>query len=112
MTNPKNSVHLVGIAGNNPELKVVADNKKLVRLRIATHESYRNASGEKVEHTEWHSLVLWGKQAEIAEKFIQKGKEISIEGRLTSGSYIAKDGQKKYVTEVVVNEILLPVENI
>ncbi|WP_026896729.1 single-stranded DNA-binding protein [Daejeonella oryzae] len=107
MSTLKNSVRLMGFAGNNPEVKIVAENKKVVRLNIATNENYRNSSGEKIEQTQWHSLVFWGKQAEIAEKFIQKGKEISVEGKLTSHSYTAKDGQKKYVTEVLVNEIIL-----
>ena len=112
MSTLKNSVRLMGFAGNDPEVKVVADNKKVVHLNIATNENYRNANGEKVEQTQWHSLVMWGKQAEIAEKYIKKGKEISIEGKLTSHSYLAKDGQKKYVTEVLVNEVLLLGEKI
>lgn len=97
----------MGFAGNNPEVKTIGDNKKVARLNIATNESYRNAGGELIQQTQWHTLVLWGKQADIAEKYVQKGKEISIEGKLTSHSYTAKDGQKRYVTEVMVNEIVL-----
>lgn len=107
MSTLKNSVRLMGHVGNDPEVKVFGDDKKLARLRIATNEVYRNANNEKVEQTQWHQLVFWGKQADIVEKYIQKGKEISVEGKLTSHSYEAKDGTKRYVTEVVVNETVL-----
>ena len=107
MSTLKNSVRLMGFVGNDPEVKVIGDQKKIARLRIATNESYRNADNEKVEQTQWHQLVFWGKQADLAEKYIQKGKEISVEGKLTSHSYEAKDGTKRYVTEVFVNETVL-----
>ncbi len=107
MNTLRNSVRLMGFAGNDPEIKMIAENKKVARLNFATHENYKNASGEKVEQTQWHTLVFWGKQADIAEKYVQKGKEISIEGKLSSHSYTSKDGQKKYVTEIVVNEMIL-----
>lgn len=107
MSTLKNSVRLMGFVGNDPEVKVIGDQKKIARLRIATNESYRNSDNEKVEQTQWHQLVFWGKQADLAEKYIQKGKEISVEGKLTSHSYEVKDGTKRYVTEVVVNETVL-----
>jgi single-strand DNA-binding protein len=74
---------------------------------VATHETYRNAQGEKVTETTWHNLVAWGKVAEIAEKYLTKGKEVAVEGKLINRSYTDKDGNKKYVTEVEVNEILM-----
>lgn len=107
MSTLKNSVRLMGFAGGDPEIKIFSDQKKVARLNIATHEIYRNADNEKIEQTQWHQLVFWGKQADIAEKYIQKGKEISVGGPLTTHSYEAKDGTKRYVTEVVVNEIVL-----
>ena len=107
MSTLKNSVRLMGFVGNDPEVKIFGDEKKLARLRIATNEVFRNANNEKVEQTQWHQLVFWGKQADIVEKYIQKGKEISVEGKLTSHSYEGKDGTKRYVTEVVVNETVL-----
>jgi len=74
---------------------------------MATDESYRNAKGEKVTETTWHNLVAWGKVAELAEKYLTKGKEIAIEGKLINNSYTDKEGNKKYSTEVQVSEILM-----
>ncbi|MBL7700958.1 MAG: single-stranded DNA-binding protein [Ferruginibacter sp.] len=103
----KNKVQLIGNLGNAPEVKTIESGKKLARFSLATSESYRNAHGEKVKETTWHNLVAWGKVAELAEKYLTKGKEIAIEGKLINRSYTDKDGNKKYVTEVEVNELLL-----
>ncbi|MGN7812838.1 MULTISPECIES: single-stranded DNA-binding protein [Flavobacterium] len=103
----KNRVQLIGNAGNDPEVKTLESGKKLAHLTIATNEIYRNDKGEKVEQTEWHRVTAWGKTAEIIEKFVVKGKEVAIDGKLTHRSYDDKNGEKKYITEVVVNEILL-----
>ncbi|GAA6766193.1 single-stranded DNA-binding protein [Flavobacterium sp. CGRL1] len=103
----KNRVQLIGNAGNDPEVKILESGKKLAYLTIATNEIYRNDKGEKVEQTEWHRVTAWGKTAEIIEKFVVKGKEVAIDGKLTHRSYDDKNGEKKYITEVVVNEILL-----
>ena len=103
----KNKVQLIGNLGNAPEIKTLEAGKKMARFSMATRESYRNAKGEKVTDTQWHNLVAWGKVAEITEKYLTKGKEVAIEGKLVSRSYNDKDGNKKYITEVVVNELLL-----
>ncbi len=103
----KNKVQLIGNLGNAPEVKTTESGKKLARFSVATNESYRNANGEKVTETTWHNLVAWGKVAEIAEKYLTKGKEVAVEGKLINRSYTDKDGNKKYVTEVEVNEILM-----
>lgn len=103
----KNKVQLIGNLGNAPEVKNTESGKKMARFSIATNESYRNASGEKVTETTWHNLVAWGKVAEIAEKYLNKGSEVAIEGKLINRSYTDKDGNKKYITEVQVNELLL-----
>jgi single-strand DNA-binding protein len=103
----KNKVQLLGNLGNAPEVKTTESGKKLARFSVATNESYRNAKGEKVTETTWHNLVAWGKVAEIAEKYLTKGKEVAIEGKLINNSYTDKDGNKKYSTEVQVNEILM-----
>jgi len=103
----KNKVQLIGNLGNAPEVKTTETGKKLARFNVATNESYRNAKGEKVTETTWHNLVAWGKVAEIAEKYLQKGSEIAIEGKLINRSYTDKDGIKRYVTEIQVNELLL-----
>ncbi len=103
----KNKVQLIGNLGNNPEVKTLESGKKMAKFSVATNETYRNAKGEKIVETQWHNLIAWGKVAEIAEKFLQKGSEVALEGKLISRSYNDKDGNKKYVTEVQVNELLL-----
>jgi single-strand DNA-binding protein len=103
----RNKVQLIGHLGNDPEIKTFEGGKKLANFSIATNESYKNEKGEKVEETQWHRLVAWGKTADIIEKFVTKGKEIAVEGKLTHRSYDDKNGEKRYVTEVVVTEVLL-----
>ena len=107
MSNLRNNVQLIGNVGNAPEIVNLESGKKLAKLSIATNESYKNSNGERVTNTDWHNLVAWGKTAEIIEKYVEKGKEIAIQGKLTSRSYDDKEGAKRYVTEVVVNEVLL-----
>ncbi|SHI92416.1 single-stranded DNA-binding protein [Flavobacterium haoranii] len=102
----KNKVQLIGHVGQVPEIKTV-NNKKVANLTIATNDYYYNEKGDKVEQTEWHRVTAWGKPAEIIEKFVTKGKEIAVEGKLTHRSFDDKDGNKRYVTEVLVNEIML-----
>ncbi len=106
MNTLKNSVRLVGNLGMDPEVKSFDNNKKLAKLSIATNESYKNDKGDKITDTQWHSLVLWGTQAKLAEEILKKGDEIAVEGKLASRSYVDKDGNKRYITEVVVNEFL------
>ena len=103
----KNRVQLIGNVGNDPEIKTLENGKKLAHLTVATNDRYTNDKGEKIEQTEWHRVTAWGKTAEIIEKYVVKGKEVAIEGKLTHRSYDDKNGGKKYITEVVVNEILL-----
>ncbi len=107
MNNLKNKVQLIGNLGMNPEIKTLESGKKLAKFSIATNESYKNAKGEKVEDTQWHNLIAWGKTADIIEKYLQKGNEVAVEGKLTNRSYDDKDGNKRYITEVVVNELLM-----
>jgi single-strand DNA-binding protein len=98
---------LIGNLGQNPEIKTLDGGKKLAKFSIATNESYRNANGEKVTETQWHNLVAWGRLAEIIEKYITKGSEVAVEGKLTYRTYSDKDGVKKYFTEIQVNELLM-----
>src|SRR5690606_15104884 len=107
MNNLKNKVQLIGNLGNAPEIINLESGKKLAKFSVATNESYRNTKGEWVQETQWHNLVAWGKTAEIAEKYLNKGTEVAIEGKLTNKSYEDKNGVKKYITEVVVNELLM-----
>ena len=103
----RNKVQLIGNLGNAPEVKTTENGKKLCRFSIATNESYRNTQGEKVTETTWHQLIAWGAIAEIAEKYLDKGSEVAIEGKLINRNYTDKEGAKRFVTEIQVNELLL-----
>ena len=107
MSNLRNSVKLIGFLGSAPEVKEISKTKKVARMSIATNDSYKNDKGEKVEETQWHNLVLWDKQADIAANYLAKGSEVAIEGKLTSGNYTDKEGVKRYFTEVVVSEFVM-----
>jgi single-strand DNA-binding protein len=107
MNNLRNKVQLIGHLGNTPEIINLESGKKLAKFSLATNESYRNAKGETIKETQWHNVVAWGKTVDIISKYLQKGNEIAIEGKLVTRSYDDKSGNKKYVTEVVVNELLM-----
>ncbi|RZL50134.1 MAG: single-stranded DNA-binding protein [Pedobacter sp.] len=107
MENVVNKVVLSGCAGSDAELRIVGGNNKLARVNIAVNESYRNAAGEEVKKTQWFSLTFWGAKADIAELKIKKGTRFTIEGRLQTGSYEAKDGTKRYTTDIVVDEVVI-----
>ncbi len=107
MNSLKNSVRLTGFLGNNPEVKNINEKTKLAKVSLATNEYYKNSEGERVEDTQWHNLILWNNKAKYAESNLAKGSEVSIEGKLASRSYIDKNGEKRFVTEIIVNEVLL-----
>jgi len=107
MSTLRNTVQLIGHVGNEPEIVNLESGKKLAKFSVATNESYKNVKGEKITDTQWHNIVAWGKTAELIENYVPKGKEVGIEGKLTSRSYEDKDGVKRYITEVVCKELLL-----
>ena len=107
MNTLRNKVQLIGNLGNDPEIVNLESGKTLAKFSVATNESYKNAQGEKVTDTQWHNIVAWGKTAQIVEKYVGKGKEVAIEGKLTTRSWEDKDGIKRYTTEVVCNELLM-----
>lgn len=107
MNNLRNRVQLIGNLGNDPEVKQLESGKTLVKFSLATSEVFKNKDGEQIKNTQWHNLIAWGKTAEIAEKYLKKGNEVAIEGKLVSRSYENKDGEKKYITEVVINEFMM-----
>lgn len=107
MNTLRNKVQLIGNLGNDPEIINLESGRTLAKFSIATNETYKNADGEKVTETQWHNIVAWGKTAQIIEKYVTKGKEVAIEGKLTNRSYETKEGDKRYVTEVVCNELLM-----
>lgn len=107
MNSLKNKVQLIGHLGNDPEIITLENGSKLAKFAIATNETYKNTEGEKVTDTQWHNIVAWGKMAEIAENYLAKGKEVMIEGKLMSRSYETKEGEKRYITEIKCNELLM-----
>ncbi len=103
----KNKVQLIGHLGSKLDLKSLESGKSVANVRLATSEIYKNQKDERIEETIWHNLVIWDKTAENLAKFTDKGSEIAIEGKLTNRSYTDKNGDKKVITEIVVNEFLL-----
>ena len=104
MENPSNKVQLTGFVGSDAEVKNLSGNQKLARVNLAVNEHFKSATGEDVKKTHWFSLTFWNSKADEAEAKIKKGVLLSIEGKLQSGSYEAKDGTKRYTTDIVVNE--------
>lgn len=107
MKNMRNSVRLLGHVGNAPKIKNFDSGKKRASFSLATQENYKNAQGEWVTDTQWHTVVAWGREAAIVEKFIDKGKEVSIEGKLVHSNYEDKNGQRKYITEIVLHDLIV-----
>lgn len=103
----KNKVQLIGNLGNAPEIKNLENGKKIAKFSLATNESYRNEKGEKVQETQWHILVAFGKIADLCEHYLSKGSEVAIEGKLSYRDYTDANGVKRYLTEVHVNELLI-----
>lgn len=103
----KNHVQLIGNVGQEPTITNLESGKKVARFSLATNEYFKDAKGEKQTDTNWHTVVAWGKTAEIIEKFVSKGKELGVTGKLKTRTYTTDDGNERYVTEVEANEILL-----
>ena len=106
MKDLRNRVQLIGNLGMDPEVKTFNGDRKLAKFSVATSQSYTNSQGERVKDTQWHSIIAWGKLAETAEKFLKKRTEVALEGKLVYRSYDGKDGQTKYMTEIVLSEFL------
>jgi len=106
MNKLRNKVQLIGHLGMNPEIKTLDSGNKLAKFSLATNDSYTNAKGEKIDETEWHNVIAWNKTAELIESYLEKGKEVAIEGKLTTRSWDDDKGIKRYITEVVCNEVL------
>ncbi len=107
MNTLRNKVQLIGNLGQNPEIRTFDNGKALARFSLATTDSYNDSTGKKITETQWHNLVAWGNLAKIAEKYLIKGSEIAVEGKLTHRSYDDKDGKKCYYTEVVVSDLVM-----
>tara|TARA_R110002072_G_scaffold22615_1_gene79247 strand:- start:65982 stop:66317 length:336 start_codon:yes stop_codon:yes gene_type:complete len=107
MSTLRNKVQLIGNLGNDPEIINLDSGRKIAKFSVATNESYKNKEGERVTDTQWHNVVCYGKTAEIVETYVTKGKEVAVEGKLTTRSWDDKEGNKRYTTEVVCNELLM-----
>jgi single-strand DNA-binding protein len=103
----KNKVQLIGNLGHIPQTGTTEKGKKWARFSIATHDNYRGANGEKINQTYWHNIVAWGKLAEIAEKYLTKGSEVAVEGKLVYRNYTDKNGVQRQSTDVLVSELLM-----
>jgi single-strand DNA-binding protein len=106
MKSLRNSVQLIGRLGKDPEVKSFGKSKKAF-FSIATTDTYKNAKGEKVDDTQWHNIVIWGSLADIAEKYLKKGNEVCVEGKLVHRDYETDKGEKRHVTEINVNDLLM-----
>jgi single-strand DNA-binding protein len=107
MTTLRNRVQLVGNLGMNPEIVNFESGKKIAKFTVATNETYTGANGKSTTNTQWHNVVAWGKQAEIVEKHLNKGKEVALEGRLTYRQYEDKNKQTRHITEIVLNSFIV-----
>jgi single-strand DNA-binding protein len=105
MNKISNNVQLIGYLGQDPEMITFDGGKKKTSVSIATQEYYKKAKGEKVKETQWHNLVAWDKLAEYMATSLKKGSEVVLSGKLTSRSYLNKEGQKRFVTEILVTEM-------
>ena len=106
MSTLKNKVQLIGRLGNDPEVRTFESGKQMASFSLATNETYYNNQGEKIEETQWHNVVAWGKKATIVENYLKKGSEIALEGKLINRKY-ERDGETKYITEISMNELLM-----
>ena len=107
MNSLANRVTLIGNLGKDPETKTTETGKKLTYFTLATKDGYKNAEGQRVNETTWHNIVAWNGLADIAGKYLKKGKEVAVEGRIVYRSYEDKKGITKNITEIVLNDLIL-----
>ena len=107
MNTLRNKVQLIGNLGQNPEIRTFENGKAVARFSLATTDSYRDAAGKKITETQWHNLVAWGNLAKTVEKYLFKGSEVAVEGKLTHKVFDDKDGKKRYFTEVVITDMVM-----
>jgi single-strand DNA-binding protein len=107
MKSMRNVVHLIGHLGKNPEVKVLTNGNKRATFSIATNDSYKNQKGEKVQETQWHNVVAWGKLADLVDQYLENGQEVVVEGRLIHRVYETQDGAKRFITEIVAHDFLM-----
>jgi single-strand DNA-binding protein len=107
MNSLKNRVTLIGNLGQDPEIKTTENGKKVTHFTLATNDGFKNAEGQKISETTWHNIVAWNGLAETAGKYLKKGREVVVEGRIVYRSYEDKNGVTKFITEIVLNDLIL-----
>ena len=107
MNSLKNRVILIGNLGQDPETRTTESGRKVANFTLATNDGYKNSDGQKINETTWHNIVAWNGLADIAGRFLKKGKEVAVEGRIAYRSYEDKKGSTKYITEIVLNDLIL-----
>ncbi|HEY5934570.1 MAG TPA: single-stranded DNA-binding protein [Kofleriaceae bacterium] len=100
-----NKVILVGNLGADPDMRYTPSGQGVCELRVATSESWNDKNGQRQERTEWHRIVVWGKRAEVCSKYLSKGRQVFVEGRIQTRTYDDKDGNKRYITEIIANDV-------
>ncbi len=100
-----NKVILVGNLGADPDMRFTPSGQGVCELRVATSESWNDKNGQRQERVEWHRIVVWGKRAEVCSKYLSKGRQVYVEGRIQTRTYDDKDGNKRYITEVIANDV-------
>ena len=100
-----NKVILVGNLGADPDMRFTPSGQGVCELRVATSESWNDKNGQRQERTEWHRIVVWGKRAEVCAKYLAKGRQVFVEGRIQTRTYDDKDGNKKYITEIIAADV-------
>ena len=107
MNSLKNRVILIGRLGQNPETKTIEGGKKVTHFTLATDDSYKNAEGQRVSEATWHNIVAWNSIADVADRFLKKGQQVAVEGKIAYRSYEDKKGIMKYITEIVLDDLVL-----
>jgi single-strand DNA-binding protein len=100
-----NKAILVGNLGSDPEMRYTPSGQGVCEFRVATNESWNDKNGQRQERTEWHRIVVWGKRAEVCSKYLSKGRSVYVEGRIQTRTYDDKDGNKRYITEIVAQDV-------
>lgn len=100
-----NKAILVGNLGSDPEMRYTPSGQGVCEFRVATNESWNDKNGQRQERTEWHRIVVWGKRAEVCSKYLSKGRSVYVEGRIQTRTYDDKEGNKRYITEIVAQDV-------
>jgi single-strand DNA-binding protein len=107
MNSLRNRVNLIGNLGQDPEIKNLENGKKVTRFTLATSEEFKNSEGQKVKETTWHNIVAWNGLADVTSRYLKKGRQVAVEGRIAYRSFEDKNGATRNVTEIIINDLLM-----